>query len=77
MRRFVFARASVSLRERGSKYPTQVKEGQAWHADHPLVKDHPDAFSSEPLVIYPRGWEAPVEQATAAPGEKRATRRAD
>jgi hypothetical protein len=71
-----FARATTSLRGRGSKYPTTVREGEAWHADHPLVVDHPDAFSDDPPVVHPRGWEPPVEQASAAPGEKRATRRA-
>lgn len=74
-----FARAAVSLREPGSKYPTSVKEGSAWHADHPLVVANPSLFSDDPPEVLPRGWkpEPAVEQATAAPGEKRTTRRAD
>jgi hypothetical protein len=71
-----FARATTSLRDTGSKYPTPIQEGQAWHANHPLVLAHPDAFSDDPPVVFPRGWDPPVEQASAAPGEKRATRRA-
>jgi hypothetical protein len=72
-----FARATTSLRSRGSKYPTQVHVGEAWHADHPLVIDHPDAFSDTPPVVFPTGWTPTVEQASAAPGETRATRRAN
>ncbi len=75
-RKHVFALDTVSVRERGSKYPTTVVKGSAWYADCPLVEDHPDLFSSTPPEILPRGWKpAEVEQATAAPGEKRATRR--
>jgi hypothetical protein len=70
-----FARADQSLRTRGSKYPTTVHVGEAWYADHPLVVDHPDSFSDEPPLIHPRNWTPPVEQASAAPGEKRANRR--
>jgi hypothetical protein len=39
-----------------------VREGELFPATHRLVKDHPELFS---------GPEAVVEQATAAPGEKR------
>lgn len=40
-----------------------VYAGRAFDADDPFVGDHPDLF------------DAPVERATAAPGEKRTTRR--
>jgi len=46
--------------------------GELISADHPAVKKWPDAFG--PLVLpYPvnRKGESRVEQATAAPGEKR------
>jgi hypothetical protein len=59
-----------------------VRKGEHWHADDPVVKAAPDAFSPDPR--YGMQWtgtppaelaEAPVEQATAGPGEKRATAR--
>lgn len=77
-RSYVFALSTVSVREPGSKYPTTVHQGSAWHADCPMVLSHPALFSADPPVVHPRGWEPAadpiVEQATAAPGEKRAGR---
>lgn len=77
--KYVFALATTSVREPGSKYPTTVIQGSAWHADAPIVVSHPDFFSSDPPEVLPRGWtpQPAIEQATAAPGEKRSTRRAD
>ena len=58
-----------------------VREGGFWRVNDPIVRDYPHLFSedvrpyvstSEPLPV-----DAPVEQATAAPGEKRATVRKD
>ena len=75
-----YALDTVSVRERGSKYPTTVIKGTAWHADYPLVVDHPELFADSPVDILPRGWKpsaassSNVEQATASPGEKRAAR---
>jgi len=40
-----------------------LNRGQAYDTDDPLVRERPDLF------------DRPVEQATAAPGEKRSTRR--
>ena len=77
MPKYVFALDTFSAREPGSKYPTTVHKGTAWYADSPMVASHPDMFASKPTEVFPRGWVSPVEQATAAPGEKRATRRAD
>lgn len=76
--RYVFARATtlVFAPER-----LRITAGTTWHADHPVVASHPDLFSEDPPEILPRNWEAPakpepkVEQATAAPGEKRTARR--
>jgi hypothetical protein len=72
-----FARDTVSVREPGSKYPTSVQRGSAWHADHPIVVANPTLFDDEPPEVLPRGWKAPpaVEQASAAPGELRTARR--
>lgn len=72
---YVFAADTVSVREPGSKYPTTIPKGSAWFADCPLVRAHPDLFSPDPPEVHPRGWSAPVEQATAAPGEQRHTSR--
>lgn len=45
-----------------------VRRGDLFEADHPLVKKHPHLFG--PLQVrYP--VQRAVEQATAAPGEKR------
>ena len=76
-----FALDTVSIREAGSKYPTTVQRGTAWHADHPVVVSNPGVFGDEPPDVLPRGWkperatESVVEQATAAPGELRTARR--
>lgn len=62
-----------------------VRKGSHWPADDPIVLAHPDLFSDDPRYglsysVTPEGFddpapEPPVEQATAAPGEKRQTRR--
>lgn len=57
----------------------QLTEGDLWDADDPVVREHPDWFSDDLEPIIRRSVpkvESPVEQATAAPGEKRPTRRA-
>lgn len=81
---YVIALDTVSVREPGSKYPTTVKAGSYWWADCPMVRDNPGLFADAPPehAILPRNWkpsytERPVEQATAAPGEKRSTKRAN
>lgn len=60
-------------------WPLGVHLGTHWRADDPLVLDHPDLFSEDPK--YGMSYSAPpppepapeprVEQATAAPGERR------
>jgi hypothetical protein len=60
-----------------------VGKGTHWPADDPVVLAHPDLFSPDAryglvFTVEPTGFDAtdtPVEQATAAPGEKRSTRR--
>jgi hypothetical protein len=44
-----------------------VRKGDLLYPDDPIVRKWPDKFG-QPKV---RGYAAPVEQATAAPGEKR------
>lgn len=47
----------------------RIREGDVWAADDPLVKSRPDLFSSKPVSVH--RTVPVVEQATAAPGEKR------
>lgn len=51
-----------------------LKPSQQWDADDPFVKARPELFRSGTTVTHSAGFE-PVEQATRAPGEKRAVRR--
>lgn len=46
--------------------PNGCNVGDLLPEDHPLVKGNPDWF-----VPVDRGWRPEIEQATAAPGEKR------
>jgi hypothetical protein len=57
-----------------------VRKGSHWPADDPVVRAHPEYFSDDARfgLNYseePEGYDAPVETATAAPGEKRQARR--
>ncbi len=57
-----------------------VGEGADWPADDPIVVAHPELFTDDPRhgLSYsapPATRSRPVEQATAAPGEKRSTKR--
>lgn len=52
-----------------------LKAGEAWDADDPLVKQRPRFFSPEPVLVMTSAHGlVRVEQATAAPGEKRTKR---
>jgi hypothetical protein len=58
---------------------TRVDAGTVWPASDPIVKSNPNGFSADPIAS--PGFRATarppgdVEQATAAPGEKRNARR--
>jgi hypothetical protein len=79
----VYASASASVSFDGSQVP--VRKGSHWAADDPLVLENPGLFSNDARygMLYtrePEGYDvppddAPVETTTAAPGEKRSTRR--
>ncbi len=76
-----YARATVTVMTPDGGRHTVIG-GQHWPADDPVVKAAPaGTFSADPRygLSYssapPEMAEAPVEQATAAPGEKRSTRR--
>ena len=50
-----------------------VREGEAFDADHPVVKANPDLFAVKPRRV--RTAAGLVETATAEPGSKRSVRR--
>lgn len=57
-----------------------VRKGSHWPADDPVVAAAPELFSSDPrwglmYSVEPEGYDAPIETATANPGERRNTRR--
>lgn len=63
-----------------------VHKGSHWPADDPVVLRQPSLFSADPrwglvYTVEPDGYDAPVgapvEQATAAPGERRTRTRAN
>lgn len=59
----------------------QVWKGSHWPASDPIVKRHPERFSTDPryglqYTQQPQGYDdPPVEQVTNNPGERRNTRR--
>jgi hypothetical protein len=74
----VYATASsvVALPGGGQKH---VAKGSHWPADDPIVLAQPSLFSEDAryglnFSAEPAGYDHPVEQATAAPGERRARR---
>lgn len=50
-----------------------IHRGQKYDAELQVVREQPGFFSNDPSTGM---QDAPVEQATAAPGERRSTRRA-
>jgi hypothetical protein len=72
----VYARSTVNLAHNGQRIP--VRAGEPWDAGDPLVARYPDMFadnlSAVRTTLTPSGM-LPVERATAAPGERRNTRR--
>lgn len=73
----VFANASCSITD-GNGMIYQLRRGEPWDADDPLVVSRPTFFSKVPVTARSSrvgsGF-VDVEQATAAPGEKRNTKR--
>lgn len=56
-----------------------VHKGQHWPAGDPLVKSQPSLFSDDArwglaYSVEPEGYDAPIEEATAVPGERRSIR---
>jgi hypothetical protein len=78
----VFATTTATVTHPDGGTGFVVRKGSHWPAGDPVVAAHPDMFSDDPRygMNYsrePAGWDAPVEQATAAPGERRQTRRVE
>jgi hypothetical protein len=71
----VYATSTTSITNAGGVAFT-LHRGEVWDADDPLVKQKPGFFSDTPVVVRVsagEGWRV-VEQATAAPGERRRRR---
>lgn len=82
----VYAKQSIRAMVNGvmTVFPNPVA-GAHWPADDPYVLAHPEQFSDDPRYLmaftevrpgYLGDEDVPVETATAAPGERRTTRRA-
>ena len=73
----VFVRQSVSTVVDGR--PVRLSKDQAWDSDDPVVAARPELFNDAPEIVHtsvPRSTVTnAAEQATAAPGETRKTRR--
>ncbi len=72
----VYATSTTSItNELGVSFT--LHRGEVWNADDPLVKSRPHFFSKTPVVARVsngQGFEN-IEQATAAPGERRTVKR--
>lgn len=68
----VFAKTGTSMRWAGGI--VRLSEGAVWAADDPFVRAHPEMFADAPSKV--NRTVPVVEQATKAPGEKRAFGRA-
>ena len=73
-----YAQSTVSTTNAGGVI-YRLNVGEVWDDNDQLVKEHPNLFSkTPPRIRTSRGWvppEAVIETATAAPGEKRRTKR--
>jgi hypothetical protein len=80
---YVFALADTVIRLNHGATKVTLNVGAVFHKADPVVAVHPELFSETPpdsVVRTTPDWKrpappAPVEQATAAPGERRTGRR--
>jgi hypothetical protein len=70
--KIVYASADCVVRHHG--LAIRLVPGEPWDADDPFVRQRPDLFRDVPDLVH--RTVAPVEQATAGPGERRMTKRA-
>ncbi len=68
----VFAAVTGSVRH--GENIIRMAAGQPWAADDPFVRARPDLFTDAASVLHRTAPARPVEQATKAPGERRAAR---
>jgi len=75
MTRYVYGAATVAASYEGSSI--LVSAGAIWDADDPFVKLHPELFCDHPSpdAVNRTVSRELIEQATAAPGKRRTTRR--
>jgi hypothetical protein len=77
----VIALQSATVSTPGSRYPTNVRKGEAWSSDSDIVKAHPDMFTADASRAKGAPERKPqpavVEQSTRAPGEKSRARRVE
>lgn len=74
---YVYVRDTCVVRLNGEA--VYLQRGDIWDDRDPTVRARPEFFTSDPpRITTTPGWSPPaeVEQATAAPGERRSTRRA-
>ena len=69
---FKFCRVAASVGWNGQLLA--LRANSVWPADDPFVKAHPELFADSPEMVETSSGAryAPVEQASAAPGERRA-----
>lgn len=72
MATIVVAATTANVTHRGQR--VHIEAGTAWDGGDSLVKAFPDMFTTDSRMLR-RTDDPVVEQATAAPGERRGTRR--
>lgn len=72
--KYVYAAATCGTNN-SDGLSVNLTEGEAWWADDPFVRERPDLFTDEPSNPKHTVALPVIEQATAAPGERRNVRR--
>ena len=72
--RVVYARKEAIV-DTSRGFPVKVPAGSHWPADDLVVKSAPWLFSDDPMIGINSSEPIAVEQATAAPGERRQVHR--
>lgn len=66
---WVVAKATFHITHNG--IPVVIREGEFYRSDDPVVKRTPGSFVDADVWVAARSGNERIEQATAAPGEKR------
>ena len=67
----VIALVSATANTPGSRYPTNVRKGEAWHSDADIVKAHPDLFTADDSAARGAPERAPQPAAQSKPRARR------